>query len=486
MSQNKPDTERPAPDRCDAVIIGAGQAGVPLAQALTDSGRQVVLIEAEHVGGTCVNEGCTPTKTMIASARVAHLARRSDEYGVQDGQVQVDFAAVQARKDSVVEQFRSGSRDGLEQAGVELVMGRARFIGPHTVQATLPDGSRRAFEAPLVFINTGARPTWPNLPGLRDVGAVDSTGLLALRELPEHLLILGGGYIGLEFGQAFARFGSRVTVIERGERLASHEDPDVAAALTDVLCDEGVAVLCGREVVWTRRSDSGVDVLVRDPQGEQILSGSHLLVATGRTPNTDDLGLDVAGVDVDERGHVRVDDDLRTNVEGVYALGDVKGGPAFTHVAYDDFRIVRDALLHGQRRSWHNRLIPYTVFTDPQLARVGLDEMQAREQGLRVRVYTLPMSKVARAIETGETSGLMKAVVDDETDQILGATVLGAEGGETLSVLQVAMQGNLTASDLRDGVFSHPTWTESLNNLFMGTPVLHTPKSAADERPGTG
>ncbi len=483
MPQDKLETERPAPEPCDAIIIGAGQAGVPLAQALTESGRRVVLIEAEHVGGTCVNEGCTPTKTMIASARVAHLARRSDGYGVQDGRVQVDFAAVQARKDDVVEQFRSGSRDGLEQSGVELVMGRARFLGPRTVEATLQDGSRRAFEAPLVFINTGARPTWPELPGLREVGAVDSTGLLGLRELPEHLLILGGGYIGLEFGQAFARFGSRVTVIERGDRLAAREDPDVAAALTEVLCDEGVAVLCEREAVWTRRSDSGIDVLVRGPQGEQILSGSHLLVATGRTPNTDDLGLDLAGVDMDERGHVRVDDDLRTNVEGVYALGDVKGGPAFTHVAYDDFRIVRDALLHGQRRSWHNRLVPYTVFTDPQLARVGLDEMQARGQGLRVRVYTLPMSKVARAIETGETRGLMRAVVDDRTDRILGATVLGTEGGETVSVLQVAMQGNLTAGHLREGVFSHPTWGESLNNLFMGTPVLHTPRAASDESP---
>ncbi|GGK18955.1 mercuric reductase [Deinococcus malanensis] len=455
----------------DAIVIGAGQAGGPLAGSLVKSGRHVTLIEKVHIGGTCVNEGCTPTKTMIASARVAHLARHAGEYGVTTSAVTVDFQRVQARKDTVVESFRSGSATGLQRAGVEVIMGHARFSGPHSVTVTDEDGSLHELEAPLVFINTGTRPRWPDIPGLRDAGALDSTGLLKVDQKPEHLLILGGGYIGLEFGQAFARFGSRVTIVEQAERLAMKEDPDVVAALTAALREDGVEFLFGQKAVRAGGSPVGAELTIAGPQGEQVLAGTHLLVAAGRTANTDGLNLEAAGVKVDHHGNIVVDEHLRTNVEGIYALGDVKGGPAFTHIAYDDYRIVRDALLHGRFRSTQDRPVPYTVFTDPQLARIGLNETQARAQGLRAQVYTLPMSHVARAIETNETRGLMKALVDEETDQIIGATVLGVEGGEVLSVLQMAMMGGVRASALRDGVFAHPTLSESLNNLFMSTPV---------------
>ncbi|ACO47412.1 mercuric reductase [Deinococcus deserti] len=476
MTQN---TAGPEQVHRDVIVIGAGQAGGPLAGALARSGRCVSLIERLHVGGTCVNEGCTPTKTIIASARVAHLARQAEQYGVNTGAVSVDFGRVQARKNAVVESFRSGSVSGLQEAGVEVIMGHARFASSHSVVVTNRAGTPQEIHAPLVFINTGTRPRWPDIPGLRDCGALDSTGLLNLGVQPEHLVILGGGYIGLEFGQVYARLGSRVTIVEQAERLAIKEDLDVVAALTDALCEDGVEFHFGQKAAGVRRTPAGIELTLAGPQGKQILAGSHLLVAAGRTANTDDLNLAAAGVETDDHGNIVVDEHLRTNVDGIYALGDVKGGPAFTHISYDDFRIVRDALLHGRHRSVHDRLVPYTVFTDPQLARVGLNETQAREKGLRAQVYTLPMSRVARAIETGEIRGLMKAIVDEETDLILGATVLGVDGGEVLSVLQMAMMGGVSASAVRDGVFSHPTLSESLNNLFMGTPVSVEPEQAA-------
>jgi len=449
-----------------AVVIGAGQAGGPLAGALAKAGWDVTLIEREHVGGTCVNEGCTPTKAMIASARAAHLARTSAPLGVH-AEVRVSLPEVVDRVQGIVKSFREGSESGLKKAGVKLIMGEARFSGVREVQVTPYGGEPQTLKADFVFVNTGASPRLPDLPGLKDAGAMTSKDILHLKELPAHLLILGGGYISLEFAQAYTRLGSKVTVIEAGSRLLPREDEDVAAALQAVLEGEGVSFLLGHAAARVSREDERVTVHFGDTQ----VQGSHLLVAVGRTPNTAGLNVEATGAKLGEHGVLVVDDDLLA-AEGVYAMGDVKGGPAFTHVSYDDYRIVRDALLHGRKRSYTARLPVYTLFTDPQLGRAGLDRDQARKLGRKTRVYTLPMKNVARATEMGETAGLMRAVVDDATDRLLGVTVLGVEGGEVGSALQFALQGGLTASALRDAVISHPTLCESVNNLFMSTPEV--------------
>lgn len=451
----------------DLIIIGAGQAGGPLAGAFAQAGRRTALVEATHVGGTCINEGCTPTKTMVASARVAHLARRAADYGVQTGPVSVDLGVVRRRKRNIVDSWRAGSEGRLERDGVELLMGAAQFTGPKTLTVTLNAGGTRELEAATIVINAGARPSTPDLPGLTKTPHLDSTSIMELDTVPEHLLVLGGGYIGLEFGQMFRRFGSRVTIVQRGERLLAREDGDIADAVAAILREDGIEVLLHSDA---RRvspgADGGVQLTVTTPDGKRTLDGSHLLVAVGRTPNSDRLNLAAAGVATDKRGNIVVDERLATNVPGIYAVGDITGGPAFTHISYDDYRILKANLLDGGERTTRGRLVPYTVFIDPQLGRVGLGEEEARAQGRDVRVLTLPMSQVARAIETDETRGLVKAVVDARTDQILGFTMLGIEGGEIMSAVQLAMQGGLTASALRDSVFAHPTLAESLNNLF--------------------
>ncbi|GHF56566.1 pyruvate/2-oxoglutarate dehydrogenase complex dihydrolipoamide dehydrogenase (E3) component [Deinococcus metalli] len=452
-----------------AVVIGAGQAGGPLAGALARAGWHVTLIEREHVGGTCVNEGCTPTKTMIASARAAHLARSSADLGVM-ADVTVDLGRIVDRTQGIVRDFREGSEGGLRRAGVTLLRGDARFTGPRQVEVALDGGGTRALSADHVFINAGARPRWPDLPGVHDVGALTSKEVLLLRELPTHLLILGGGYISLEFAQLYARLGSRVTVVENGERLLPREDRDVVDALKTVLEGEGVDFRLGAGARRVARHGAEIVLDVSGPNGrEASVTGSHLLVAVGRTPNTDTLNVEATGAALDRHGFIVVDEYLRA-ADGVYALGDIKGGPAFTHISYDDHRIVRDALLHGQQRSTKGRTVPYTLFTDPQLARVGLDRQQAAVLGRPTRIYTLPMTSVARAIETGQTAGLMRAVVDDASDLLLGVTVLGPDGGEIMSALQLALQGGLTATDLRNATFAHPTLCESINNLFMAAP----------------
>ncbi len=453
----------------EAVVIGAGQAGVPLARDLAGAGWKVTLVEREHVGGTCVNEGCTPTKAMIASAHAAHVARSSGALGIHVQGVRPDLGQIVDRVQGIVTEFREGSEAGLKKAGVELLAGEARFSGSREVQVSLKDGGQRQLCADYVFINVGARPRWPEVPGVHEVGALTSKEILHLRELPAHLLILGGGYISLEFAQLYVRLGSRVTVVETGERLLPREDGDVVAALRGVLEAEGVEFLLGAQAVQARRE--GGEVVLEVWQGEEArtLSGSHLLVAVGRVPNTEHLNVEATGAKLDRHGAVGVDGQLRA-AEGVYALGDVKGGPAFTHISYDDHRIVRDALLRGTERSYHDRPVPYTVFTDPQLGRVGLSRQDACSLGRPTRVYTLPMSSVARAIETNATAGLMRAVVDDASDLLLGVTVLGTEGGEVMSALQLAMMGGLSASDLRGATLAHPTLCESINNLFMSTP----------------
>jgi len=452
-----------AAENYDAVVVGAGQAGVPLSTALAQSGRRTVLIEQEHVGGTCINEGCTPTKTMVASARVAYLARRAADYGVEVGPVRIDLARVRERKRSIVESFRTGSQRRIEGTeGVDLVFGAARFVAPRTLAV-----NGRTLRADLVFINTGGRPASPDIPGLAGVGPLDSTSIMELDRVPEHLIVLGGGYIGLEFAQMFRRFGSAVTVIQRGPQLLPLEDEDIAGAVLEILRDDGLDVLLDAEACRGGRDDGGqIFVQARVADGQRRVVGSHVLVAAGRLPNTERLDLAAAGVEIDAKGFIRADGRLETSAPGVYALGDVKGGPAFTHISYDDYRIVRDNLLGGGHRTTADRSVPYTVFMDPQLGRIGLSEREAKKQGRPYRVASMPMSRVARALELDEPRGTMKVLVDPETRLLLGAAVLGIEGGEIMSALQLAMMGKLPYDTIRDAVFAHPTLAESLNNLF--------------------
>ena len=452
-----------APENYDAIVIGAGQAGVPLSTALARAGRRTVLIEREHVGGTCINEGCTPTKTMVASARVAYLARRGADYGVETGPVRVNLARVRERKRSIVESFRGGSQRRIEDTeGVDLVFGTARFVGPRTLAV---DG--RTLQADLIFINTGGRPAAPEIPGLAETDPLDSTSIMELAEVPEHLIVLGGGYIGLEFAQMFRRFGSGVSVIQRGSQLLPLEDEDIAGAVLAILREDGVDVLLDAEACQAERDDEGkLRVRARVAGGQRTIAGSHVLVAAGRVPNTEGLDPRAAGIETDARGFIRANERLETSAPGVYALGDVKGGPAFTHIAYDDYRIVRDNLLDGGHRTTGDRPVPYTVFMDPQLGRIGLTEREAKKQGRPFRVATMPMSHVARALEMDEPRGTMKVLVDPGTRQLLGAAVLGIEGGEIMAALQLAMMGKLPYDRVRDAVFAHPTLAESLNNLF--------------------
>ncbi len=456
------------PQQYDAIIIGSGQAGTPLATTLAQAGKRTALLEREHVGGTCVNEGCTPTKTMVASGRVAYLARRAADYGVNTGAISIDLGKVRQRKRDIVDSFRNGSQARLEKAAnLDLIFGDASFTGPRSVAVRLRDGTRQVFSAQWIFINAGTRASHPSLDGLDDVPSLDNASIMELDSVPAHLLILGGGYIGLEFGQLFRRLGSRVTIIQSAGQLLTGEDPDIADEVAKILRQDGVEILLGAKAIRVSLSDGSIRLEVEQRGISTPWVGSHLLIATGRMPNSDTLNLAAAGIQTDDHGFIRVNDRLETTAAGVYALGDIKGGPGFTHISYDDFRIVRANLLEKKVASIANRLVPYTLFIDPQLGRVGLTETEARAQGRNIRVAKLPMTSVARALEVDETRGLMKAVVDSATNQILGAAILGIEGGEVMSALEIAMMGKLPYTALRDGVFAHPTLAESLNNLFM-------------------
>jgi pyruvate/2-oxoglutarate dehydrogenase complex dihydrolipoamide dehydrogenase (E3) component len=467
----------PHSDAYDLIVIGAGQGGGPLAGTAADNGRSAALIEHKHVGGTCVNEGCTPTKTMIASARVAHLARRAEDYGVEVGDVSVDMETVRRRKRDIVESFRAGSRSSVEETeGLDLIEGKGQFVDENTVEVRFDDGSTQTLTADRIVINTGARPAVPPIDGLSEVDYLTSTSIMELGEVPDHLLILGGGYIGLEFGQMFRRFGADVSIIDRGEHVLGKEDADVAEALEEILREDGIRIF--NETTLTavdQLHDGDITAHLDGPDAPGHLRGSHLLVAAGRRPNTDDLNPEAAGVETDDSGFVPVNDRLETGVDGIYAIGDVTGGPAFTHVSYDDYRIVRDNLFNnaaqagrGRPATTDDRILSYTLFTDPQLGRVGLTEEQARERGLDVEVAQMPMSHVARALEVDETRGLMKAVVDADTKQLLGAAILGIEGGEVMSILHTAMMGEVPVTRLKEAPYAHPTLAESLNNLFAG------------------
>ena len=454
-------------DHYQAIVIGSGQGGNPLCLALAKAGLRTALIERSHIGGTCINEGCTPTKTMIASGRVAYLARRGKDYGVQTGDLRIDMQRVRQRKRDIVESFRSGSQARLEKAAnLELIFGEARFTGPKIVSVRMRDGGQRTLSADRIFINAGARPSVPELDGLQDVPFLDSTSIMELDSVPEHLLVLGGGYVGLEFAQLFRRLGSRVTIAQSRGQLLRGEDADVAAEVLAILRQDGIEVLLDSKAERVGKSAGQIHFTVRAGNEPRLLQGSHLLIATGRTPNTDTLNVRAAGIAMDERGFIKVSTKLETNVEGVYALGDIKGGPAFTHISYDDFRILRTNLLEKGDAITENRFVPYTAFIDPQLGRVGMSEAEARAQGKNFRVAKMPMSYVARALEVDESRGFMKAIVDAESNQILGAAILGIEGGEIMSMLELAMMGHLPYSTLRDATFAHPTLAESLNNLF--------------------
>ncbi len=456
-----------ARDAYQAIVIGSGQGGTPLAGALAGAGLHTALIERMHVGGTCINEGCTPTKTMVASARVAYLAQRGSDYGVRTGDIRMDMQRVRQRKRDIVNSFRGGSQGRLEKtANLDLIFGEASFTAPKSVVVRLQNGDQRTLTADRIFINAGARPAIPKLDGLKDVPFLDSSSIMEIDSVPEHLLVLGGGYIGLEFGQMFRRFGSRVTIVQSGAQLLGREDPDVAEEIASILKQDGIEILLNAKGERVAKSAAGIQLSVRSGAEARTLSGTHLLVATGRVPNTDTLNVAAAGISTDPKSFIQVNSRLETNVEGIHALGDIKGGPAFTHISYDDFRILRANLIEKGSASTDGRLVPYTLFLDPQLGRIGLTETEARAQNIKVRVAKMPMNYVARALEVDEPRGFLKAVVDAETNQILGAAILGIEGGEIMAMLQIAMMGRLPFTALRDGIFAHPTLAESLNNLF--------------------
>jgi len=455
----------------DSIIIGSSRSAIYLSVSLAQAGRKTALVERDLIGGTCLNVGCTPTKLMAASARVAYLANRAAEFGVQTGPVSVDLGAVLQRKRDFLNVGNGFAKGMLEMTeGLEIVMGEAKFTGSNSVEVRLNDGNVSHLTAETIFINTGLRPTKPPIPGMDNVPTLDNVSIMELDALPEHLVVLGGGYIALEFGQMFRRFGSQVTILQQGKQLLDREDPDVAEEVAKILREDGIEVLLESTTLGVERSGHGeIRLTVKTPLEERSVTGTHLLVATGRVPNTEGLNLEAAGVKTDDRGFVQVNERLETDTPGIYAFGDVKGGPAFTHIAFDDFRILRSDLLAGGNATTTGRLVPYVVFMDPQLARVGLSETEAQAQGRNIRVAKLPMNNIGptRPQELSETRGFMKAIVDADTQQILGATILGIEGGEIMSVLQVAMMGNLPYTAIRDGIFAHPTLAETLNDLFM-------------------
>ena len=445
----------------DAIIVGAGQAGPPLAGRLTAAGQKVAVIERKHVGGTCVNTGCIPTKTLVASAHAAHIARRSADFGIGTGDVTVDMAAVKARKDRI----SLGDREGVESwldgmDGATLIRGHARFEDPHTLRV-----GDQVLEADRIFLNVGGRAVAPDMPGLADVDYLTNVGILELDVVPEHLVIIGGSYIALEFAQMYRRFGAEVTVIEKGPRLTSREDEDVSAAIREILEGEGIQVVTGADGISFAKQDNGFTVTPgadADP-----IAGSHLLVAVGRRPNTDDLGLDAAGVETDKRGYITVDDQLRTNVAHIWAMGDCNGRGAFTHTSYNDFEIVAANLLDDDPRRVSDRVPTYALYIDPPLGRAGMTVDEVRRSGRKALVGKRPMTRVGRAVEKGETQGFMTVVVDAETEHILGAAILGVGGDEVIHDILDVMTAKLPYAAISRTMHIHPTVSELLPTLLQ-------------------
>jgi len=447
----------------DAIVIGSGQGGVPLATNLADQGWSVALIEKGEVGGSCINYGCTPTKTMISSARMAHYARVAPEFGIHPGEIKVDMAAVVARKNEIVDSFRSGVLEQIDSSpNVTLYHGHGRFTAPHEVGI-----NGETLKSDKIFINTGTRPRFPALPGLDQVEVLTNRNIMDLQELPAHLIALGGSYLGLEFGQMFRRLGSEVTVVEMSDRIAAREDAEISDSLREALEAEGMKFHLGSTATKVEKTADGLEVTVKKKDGTtERIEGTHLLMSIGQVPNSDDLGLDKAGIATDKNGYIQHNGKLETNIPGIWVLGDVKGGPAFTHVSYDDYLVIFDNLVNRKNRTIDNRVVPYALYTDPELGGFGLTEREARAKGYRLKIGSLPMSHIARAIERGETRGLMKIVINADNDRILGATILGADGGELVQTLMTLMRANAPYTLFENAMFIHPTLTEGFFALM--------------------
>ncbi|AMV40164.1 dihydrolipoyl dehydrogenase family protein [Planctomyces sp. SH-PL62] len=454
------------PEDYDVVVLGSGAPGKLVAWALASRGQRVAVVERRYVGGACPNIACLPSKNIIHDARVADLVRRSAEFGISRGEWQVDMAAVRDRKRKMVDGLVEMHLAKYRESGAELVMGSGRFVAPRTIEVALNEGGSRTLRGKTVVINTGSRARLDDTPGLAESGPLTHVEALELDRLPEHLLVLGGGYVGLELAQAFRRFGSRVTIVERNGALIHREDEDVTKAVERLLRDEGIEIRTGTAVERVEGT-SGDSVRLHTAGG--AIEGTHLLVAGGRTPNTDGIGLESVGVEVDARGHIKVDERLRTTAEGVWAAGDCAGSPYFTHIGEDDFRVLLANLTGGDRVTT-GRQVPYCLFTDPELARVGLSEREAKESGVSYRLAKLPMQGVLRARTLSETQGFFKALVEADGERILGFTAFGPEAGEVMAVVQVAILAGLPYTALRDAVLTHPTMAEGLAGLFGSVP----------------
>ncbi len=455
------------------IIIGGGKGGKTLATELGHNGIKTALIErsAEMIGGSCINVACIPTKTLIASARVAQTARRAAEFGIQLGEVRVDWLSVRRRTEGVVAGMRAMNYKNFTSApNLDFILGTARFIEPHVIEVEDPNGVRRRLTAGKIFINTGTRPAKADLAGLADIGALalDSESIQRLDALPPHLLVLGGSYVALEFAQMFRFFGSEVTVLERGSQLLKREDMDVAEALTGILRDDGIDIRLNCVAERLEKNGDTLEVFVKEGARTNRITGSHLILAVGRRPNTEELNLAAAGVETNTRGFVRVNERLETSADGVWALGDVNGGPQFTHASLDDYRIVKANIFENGQRTTKDRLIPFTLFTQPELARVGLTEKEATQQGLQFRIAKAPAAAIPRAKTMSETRGFIKVVIDARTNRLLGCTILSLEAGEMISTAEMTMTGNLPFTALRDAVLTHPTMTEGFNTVFAG------------------
>lgn len=451
----------------DAVIIGSGQGGAPLAKKLAGAGYKTALIERRWVGGTCVNDGCTPTKAMVASAKTAFSIENSDALGVIVQQHSIDIERVISRRQDIVTSFRANSEKALTSThNLDLIYGEASFTDHKRLSIKQHSGDLQVLTSDLIFIDTGTIPSIPAIEGLQTVPYLTSTSILDLKELPEHLLIIGGGYVGMEFAQMYRRLGSRVTMIVRSERILKKEDEDIAVEIHRLFGEENIDIRLNAEAVAIRKNAEEIEVSIKAGEEDSEISCSHVLIATGRTPDTDTLNLATTGVSRNEKGFIKVDNKLKTNIDGIYALGEVNGGPAFTHISYHDHLIIFSNLVQHKALTTDGRMVPYCMYIDPQLGRVGMTEQEAKLKGIEVQIAKLPMTSVARAIETGDTRGIMKAVVGKQNRKILGAAILGAEGGEIMSIIEVAMMGDLPYDVIRDGIFAHPTYAESLNNLF--------------------